>query len=255
MIYRGKSKRTAKSFLTLEEELKEVHSGKYLYDNAVFVNARTVFSITCPAHGDFMQQPRAHKQGQGCPKCGAERAGSLTKKTTDEVYSELRAACDGRFVLPCVEDFVYTTAHGRVDTVCVTCGAKDHKKINSILTGHFGCKNCVSNIKKWTEERYVGKPATLYYIKIGNLFKIGITCSSVANRFRRELAAGLNIEVLRTIGFKEGTDAFKEEQRILKEFQTYKYKGDKVLISGGDTELFTRDVLNLDTAHGGDTSI
>jgi len=36
------------------------------------------------------------------------------------------------------------------------------------------------------------------------------------------------------------------EREILGEFANYRYEGDPVLKSGGDSELFTRDVLKLD---------
>ena len=42
-------------------------------------------------------------------------------------------------------------------------------------------------------------------------------------------------------------ETFREERRILKEYSKFKYKGDKMLINGGDSELFTTDVFQ----HGG----
>ena len=47
MFYAGVSKATADTVLTLESDLIDIHSGRYTYENAVFINARTPFLITC----------------------------------------------------------------------------------------------------------------------------------------------------------------------------------------------------------------
>lgn len=54
-----------------------------------------------------------------------------------------------------------------------------------------------------------------------------------------------NIEVIKEWYYENDEDAYSEEQRILQEFRDYKYKGDPVL-SSGNSEMFTIDVLGLD---------
>lgn len=46
-----------------------IHKGKYDYSKVEYVDAHTKVCIICPEHGEFWQEPRAHLEGQGCPKC------------------------------------------------------------------------------------------------------------------------------------------------------------------------------------------
>lgn len=55
------------------------------------------------------------------------------------------------------------------------------------------------------------------------------------------------IKIIREIFYKNGRDVLAVEQRILKKFGSFKYKGDK-LLENGNTECFNRDILLLDTA-------
>jgi hypothetical protein len=45
------------------------HKTFYNYDKVIYKNINTKVIITCPKHGDFLQRPRDHLQGKGCPKC------------------------------------------------------------------------------------------------------------------------------------------------------------------------------------------
>ena len=51
---------------------------------------------------------------------------------------------------------------------------------------------------------------------------------------------------------KTTLETFKEEQRILEENTKFRYKGDKMLIDGGDSELF---ITNIFSNEGGVSSI
>ena len=105
-----------------------------------------------------------------------------------------------------------------------------------------GCPECsISGFSKI-------KPAILYYLRIttqssGVLYKIGVTNNTIDQRFNlKDLSI---IEVLNTSDYIVGEGAYTEEQRILREFKKYRYTGPKILVSNGNTELFTRDVLEL----------
>ena len=91
------------------------------------------------------------------------------------------------------------------------------------------------------------KPGTLYYIRFDidgkSFYKIGITNQTIKQRFVRE---PLPYTVIHTKTYLVGSMAYEDEQKILKEHANYKYKGYPILDSG-NTELFTRDVLGLDT--------
>ena len=242
MIYAGTSKTSLQTFTTLEQELMQVHNCKYTYDNAVFINARTPFLITCLEHGDFLQQPRAHKQGQGCRKCFFKANALGRTKDKDAIIAELECAIGDKFNID--KNFEYINAHSLVNVTCKKCGTLFEKPVYACLYHKSNCLECKKRESTWGSSRYEGASAILYYLKIGELYKIGITKNSVATRYKKELASGVDIEVIFTIEYKNGVEAFKEEQRILKDYAMFRYYGDKVLMNGGDSELFTVDIFN-----------
>jgi hypothetical protein len=85
--------------------------------------------------------------------------------------------------------------------------------------------------------------ATLYYVSIDNgaAFKIGITGRSVKDRFGKEFD---RIHIIKEIVYNRGIDAYNEEQRILLEYNKYKYSGPSLLTSG-NTEMFSVDIFSL----------
>ena len=242
MVYGGSSKATLKTFQTLEADLQKIHSSKYSYDKAIFVNARTPMVITCSVHGDFLQRPRDHRRGQGCRKCFEDSNAVNRTKSIEVLKAELSTI--SRFTYPELVFDKDIKAHEKILTKCVECGTEKYHKVCNILTGHSGCSTCNFNKNLWSVERYEGKETILYYIKINGLYKIGLTRKSVTSRYYKELEAGYDIEVVFTITYKNGAEAFKEEQKILKEYSQFRYKGEKMLISGGDSELFTINIFN-----------
>lgn len=104
-----------------------------------------------------------------------------------------------------------------------------------------GCRECAKSGFDQT------KSATLYYLKVtyNNLvvYKIGITNRSVQERFStKELKS---ILVLQTWEYPLGLDAYQKEQEILKLHSKFRYKG-KPILTSGNTELFSIDILGLD---------
>lgn len=241
MEYIGTSAATYESFATLLEDFKSVHSDTYDYSKVKFYNARTPITIICKTHGEFLQRPRDHKRGQGCRKCFFEHNAARRVKNISTLVDELLAVT--KYIYPELDRSKDIKAHAKILTECAVCGTQKYSKVCNVLTGHTGCKVCSSSKKLWTAERYEGSKATLYYIKICGLYKIGITKKGVVSRFYKEIAAGWDIDVIFTLDYENGAEAFKEEQRILRENAKYRYKGDKVLLSGGDSELFTTDIF------------
>lgn len=241
MVYAGISKKALNAFLTLEDEVIAVHNGKYSYEHAVYINARVPFLITCPTHGDFLQRPSDHKQGKGCRKCFDKKISMINSKSKDAVDAEIRELMDTLFVVD--YSFVYSGNASLVHVKCKTCGAEFDKTVGGCISGESGCIECFRRNVVWGPERYKNVPAILYYIEIGGLFKIGITTRSVTTRYSKELRAGFNLKTIFTIDYEDGAEAYKEEQRVLKQYCKHRYYGEKVLLSGGDSELFTTDIF------------
>lgn len=51
------------------KEAKLIHSDSYDYSLVVYKQSKIKIKIVCKIHGIFEQQPNAHLNNQGCPKC------------------------------------------------------------------------------------------------------------------------------------------------------------------------------------------
>ena len=78
LICSGKEKLTTKCFI---EKSKLIHNDLYNYDKVVYVNNKKKVIITCKEHGDFIQMPYSHLNGNGCLKCAGK------EKLTTELFA------------------------------------------------------------------------------------------------------------------------------------------------------------------------
>ena len=51
---------------------KLIHGELFDYSSTVYENSEKRVIIKCRKHGDFLQLPRKHLEGQGCKKCSAK---------------------------------------------------------------------------------------------------------------------------------------------------------------------------------------
>lgn len=101
-------------------------------------------------------------------------------------------------------------------------------------------------------EHYRGRKTILYYIKVNELWKIGIKLydekykniqdNLLKGRFGLKQYKDCNFEILKTKIYENGEEAYLLEQTILEEFKEYKYIKDDMGWFGGHTELFTEDI-------------
>jgi len=94
-----------------------------------------------------------------------------------------------------------------------------------------------------------GWPTKVYYARIETyerpLWKIGITSNNLDTRYRTG-ERRLMVEI-KSWQYATREEAEAIERAVLAEFADDVYKGGPVLQSGGDSELFTRDVLKMDS--------
>lgn len=59
-------------FSTLDfiKKASNVHGGKYDYSRCEYKNNRSILTIVCPLHGEFLQEAARHLSGRGCVLCG-----------------------------------------------------------------------------------------------------------------------------------------------------------------------------------------
>ena len=130
------------------------------------------------------------------------------------------------------------------EKVIITC--KEHSDFLQTPNGHKksnGCKGCRVHHSYYRDRNYYkGKKTILYHIFLPeyNLYKIGLTISSVKQRFKYD--KGLKYNILSEEVFQDGALAFDKEQNILDKTIEHEYLGEKLLKSG-NTELRTSSII------------
>jgi len=210
---------------------KEVHGDKYDYSQSKYEGGDLKIRIICPEHGPFEQIPYSHLKGFGCAACTG-----MKKKDTEQFIREARQLHGDYYDYSLVE---YVNAHTRV---LITC--PKHGLFQQIARDHLSNPpQCCTRTGFDTE-----KPALLYYLRVANkdnnpLYKIGITNRSVTERFN-VLDLG-KIEIIDYVKFEKGREALELETEYKRDYSEYRYEGPDIL-SSGNTELFTIDILELD---------
>ena len=223
--------------LTQEEfvaKATETHGSLYDYTNTTYVNSRSKVNIMCTkCKSTFSQKATTHLQGSGCPHCNKHN-----KKLTNEDFIKSCIKVHGN--LYDYSDTLLVNLRSKVKVYCNRCNsyftqrAKNHKDGN-------GCPKCSLNGFKYDSS------AILYYISInsGTAYKIGVTNNTVKTRFVHD-SSSVDINVIATWEYSLGSEAYSAEQVLLNEYKEYKYFGEPLLVNG-NTELFSKDVLGLDT--------
>lgn len=214
----------------------EVHNNLYDYSKTQYLSMKDTITVTCKIHGDFTILAEAHtNKARGCKKC------SNRYRSSQEDFIENALKVHGEAYL--YDNVQYTGSEKHVSITCPVHGDFEQTPYKH-LSGQ-GCPAC--NYGGFASN----KAGILYYLSINNgqAYKIGITNRTVNLRFTlRELEA---ITILKTWYYPNGKECHMREQEILKQFKQFKYYGPPLLDSG-NTELFSKDVLALDTLVVGD---
>ena len=220
--------------LTTEEFIQKartIHGDEYDYSEVEYINNYTKVKISCSQHGIFEQTPNMHLSRNGCPKCSGKE-----KSNTLEFIEKSRTIHGDKYDYSEVE---YINAMKKVKISCSQHGIFEQRPDNH-LNGN-GCPECAREKSQY--DRYKNKPTILYYIKIGNFFKIGLTQTSIENRFKKEIESGLNIEVIKTLEFKDGYEALLLKQKILQETLEYRIQREQSPINSGWSEIRSKCFL------------
>lgn len=223
------------------EEAGKIHNYKYDYSLVDYKCTKKNIKIICPEHGVFEQTPHSHKKGHGCIKCNP-----FSSFAAGQRFEE-----DSRKIHGDKYDYSLVKYKDGIKKVTIIC--PKHGEFLQSPAYHKcgnGCPSCARNGFD------PAKAGTLYYLKITDgstvVYKIGITNLCVKRRFRRNDRE--KIQVIETWKYPIGQDAYEKEQQILKLYAEFKYKGDDILTSNGNSELFTVDILGLDTEEEYDLS-
>jgi predicted nucleic acid-binding Zn-ribbon protein len=85
-------RRVTTKLLTTDEFIKKAikkHKGKYTYNHCNYIGAKHDVIITCPKHGDFVQNANSHLNGRGCPKCSKQRFRFMTNEEREQCFRKI----------------------------------------------------------------------------------------------------------------------------------------------------------------------
>lgn len=150
--------------MTTEEfirKAKEIHGDRYDYSKTVYINARTKVTIICPEHGEFVQSPRCHLQGKGCPSCNTYKLENATRKFLKEnniQFSEQKTWDWLRFKVNQRVDF-YLPDYG----IAIECQGKQHFEPVDWFDGQKGFEECLERDKNKLDLCTSHKIKIVYY--------------------------------------------------------------------------------------------
>lgn len=73
-----------KSTQNFINDAKKIHGNRYDYTNTVYENCKKNVIIRCKKHGDFLQRPSSHLNGNGCPTCLSSIGENIIKVFLDK---------------------------------------------------------------------------------------------------------------------------------------------------------------------------
>lgn len=218
-----------------------IHKNIYDYSKFVFKDMQTEGIIICSNHGNFLQKPRNHITGSGCPLCGKENSKKAQTKPLNTFITQATAIHNNKYAY---DKVVYTRNQ---DKVIITC--TEHGDFSQTPNDHLRGRGCPTCGLTFRRSAYKDKSTLLYYVKFSNnIYKVGIARSTLPQRFK----GCKKPEVIKLYKFEDGAVAFDLEHQILKENKDKKYTG-KYFINNyntacGESECFTEDItISIDS--------
>ena len=121
------------------DEASKIHNGYYDYSKVVFTGKTKKVIVICPKHGEFLQEPRKHLEGQGCNHCGVERTANIQRKSLDTFIKQSKEIHGEDHYN--YNNVKYINDHTKVDIYCNICEKIFQQKPSHHLKG-CGCNDC-----------------------------------------------------------------------------------------------------------------
>ncbi|HIP31401.1 MAG TPA: hypothetical protein EYG86_01425 [Crocinitomicaceae bacterium] len=178
----GKLKRRINKRISFEEfelRAKNKHGDKFSYDKKSYIDIESPFKIKCPEHGKFLQSPKVHIKGHGCPDCGNKSTSTKLSLTHQEFLKRAVGVHGNKYLY---DNSKYINNRSSVIITCRKHGVFNQKP-NYHLLGN-GCPKCGGTNKLSTVE-FIQKSNFIHDFKydyskskyINSKEKIKITCS------------------------------------------------------------------------------
>lgn len=230
----GKAEDTVARILT---RFKEAHGDKYDYSASIYINSTTPISIRCQVHGEFLQLPNNHYSGKGCYECGKHTTAYKLTLNEKDVFSRFKSIHGDQY---CYSRAIYTGYHSKVIILC-----QHHGEFQQVVATHIDGSGCPTCALDNHNSKYYNEPTILYFLKAMKNgkegYKIGITLERIGVT-KRYKSATATIELLDSVVFKCGKEAYDAEHSIITACSNERLRGVEILESG-NTELFSVNIL------------
>lgn len=236
------------------ENARKVHGEKFTYNKVDYTKGKDKVVITCVTHGDFKQLPESHLQGIGCPFCAKVNLNNAIEK--QRLTAALSFVDKSNKKHGNKYSYTKTKYKNNRHKVIITC--PEHGDFVQTPAYHLsgnGCQSCAKELMSgWTRTIFIkraniinGGKATLYLIKCWNtdevFYKIGITATSIDNRFRNSREMSYNLKVVKVVS-GEAAEIYNMESKMHRLNKENHYTP-KLSFGGSVLECFTD--INQDT--------
>lgn len=135
---------------------KVIHNNKYDYSKVEYKSVKTKVLIICPEHGEFLQTPDSHLNGQRCSKCSG-----VNRYNTNEWIEKSKKIHGEKYDYSKV-DYVNNSSK-----ICIIC--KKHGEFWQTPANHIKGKNCPKCSGHFMDKNFfIDKAKDLYKDKNGN---------------------------------------------------------------------------------------
>lgn len=142
--------KTTKEFII---QANKIHKNKYDYKNVEYINGKIKVKILCSKHGEFLQSPNGHLNGQGCDECGGTKI-----LTTEKFIEKSKKIHKDKYDYSKIE---YINNSTKVIIVCIEHG-EFLQTPNKHLIGR-GCKICYD--ERCTTDSFIKQAINIHGLK------------------------------------------------------------------------------------------
>lgn len=232
------------------ERVRLKHGDKFGIDlSNYFGFTKGTVTIICLEHGSSTYVPQAFISSEcGCRECGSQKKNTSKTRSYEDFIDNVTRIHQNKYTYPESNKEVYENRKSVITVVCSIHG-EFTKKAQKHLSGQ-GCFECLmeSNVKDglfpggYREKvfrenpKLKEKPGCVYYMKVGHLYKIGISTN-----LKRRVSSLRSLSKEKVVLIQsyecELYEAYQIEKKILKKFGEHRCK------VSWSTELFTKDIL------------
>lgn len=113
------------------EKANKIYNNKYSYEKVDYINDHIKVCIICSEHGEFWQTPKAHLNGNGCPKCAGRRPFKYSAEENEKMCRQIHGD---------KYEYFFTGNERRDEKVKIKC-RKHNYIFEQILDQHLrGCE-------------------------------------------------------------------------------------------------------------------